>query len=353
MSTMRRLVLEEYGRPLQLRQVERPVPAGTEVLVRVTRCGICHTDLHLRDGHYDLGGGRQWRFADRGLVPPITPGHEIAGEIVAAGPAGGGVGRRGVVYPWIGCGTCAVCGRGSEDLCPTPRFLGMRRPGGYGEYVIVPHERYVLDVGDVDPAQAASLGCAGLTAWSALAKVADSPGWLGIVGAGGIGLAAIALARTLGRDRIVAFEIDARRRAAALEAGAEHAVDPRDAAAVAAIAAGYGEAAAASIDFVGRPETFTLGTDILRRGGRYVIVGLFGGETPLVLPMLALRAISIAGSAVGSFAEMQALVALARAGRLPALPTALRPLEAANASLDDLHAGRVVGRVVLDPESAS
>ena len=103
------------------------------------------------------------------------------------------------------------------------------------------------------------------------------------------------------------------------------------------------------VDFVGRPETFTLGTEGLQRGGRYVIVGLFGGEVPLTLPVLALRAISIAGSAVGSYAEMGELLTLARSGVLPPLPVQLRPLEGADAALDALEAGQVVGRVVLQP----
>ena len=126
-------------------------------------------------------------------------------------------------------------------------------------------------------------------------------------------------------------------------------IDPADAAAVQALPAALGGAAGAMIDFVGRPETFLLGTEGLQRGGRYVIVGLFGGEVPITLPMLALRAISIAGSAVGSYAEMGELVALARRGALPPLPVSLRALAEADDALDDLEAGRVVGRVVLRP----
>lgn len=348
----RRLELAAFGAPLVRRESTLPDPTGTEVIVRVTRCGMCHTDLHLRHGYYELGGGRRWQFADRGLAPPITFGHEIHGEIVAVGPRGEGLGRRGVVFPWIGCGACALCRRGEEHMCAQSRFLGLRHPGGYADHLLLPHGRYVLESDPVAPEQAATLACAGLTAYSALKKVEGSvPGWLGIIGAGGIGLAAISLARTLGHSTIVAFEPNAERRAAALGCGAMHAIDPRDAAAVRALPALLGGAAGAMVDFVGRPETFTLGTDGLQRGGRYVIVGLFGGEATVPLPMLALRAISIAGSAVGSFAEMQEVVALARRGVLPPLPVTVRPIAEADAALDALEAGRVVGRVVLSHES--
>lgn len=353
---MRRLELPAYGAALRWRDADAPRPEGSEVLLRVQRCGICHTDLHLRHGYYELGGGRRWQFADRGVLPPLTLGHEVYGEIVAAGPEAGDpgqtLGRRGVVFPWIGCGDCALCNSGQEHMCPAHRFLGLRMPGGYGSHLLLPHPRYLFDTGALDPSQAAALACAGLTAYSALRKARAEPGlsgWLGVIGAGGIGLTAIALAQVLGLGPVVAFEPDARRRAAALAAGAQLALDPADSSALAALPARLGGAAAAVIDFVGRPETYALGTEALQRGGRYIIVGLFGGEVTLTLPMLALRAISIAGSAVGSLAEMHELVALARSGALPPLPITLRPLAEADAALDDLAAGQVVGRVVLQP----
>lgn len=214
---------------------------------------------------------------------------------------------------------------------------------------MLPHERYLFDTGELDAAQSAALACAGLTAYSALRKVQGVSGWLGVIGAGGIGLTAIALARALGHANVVAFELDERRRTAALAAGAGRAIDPRDSPAMRALPAAMGGAAGAMIDFVGRPETFTLGTEGIQRGGRYIIVGLFGGETMIALPMLALRAISISGSAIGSYSEMAELVKLARRGALPDLPIQLRPLDEADAALDDLEAGRVVGRIVLRP----
>ena len=123
----------EWGKPLEGREAPTPEPEGTEVLVRVTACGVCHSDLHIWDGYFDLGGGQRITLEDRGVHLPFTMGHEIVGEVEAIGPDAEGVeiGDKRVVYPWIGCGECAVCQADDELLCMTPRTLGTRKPGGY------------------------------------------------------------------------------------------------------------------------------------------------------------------------------------------------------------------------------
>ena len=195
----RRATILAHGAPLALHTDALPVLEGTEVLVRVHCCGVCHTDVHLRAGYYDIGEGREWRFNEHGVHPPITPGHEIYGEIIAASPRGEGVRRRGVIYPWIGCGECRTCTSGNEHFCAKHRFVGMRRAGGFADYVILPHARYVLDTGSLEPARAATLACAGLTAYSALKKLGDQRrgGWIGVIGAGGLGLHGIQIAKRI------------------------------------------------------------------------------------------------------------------------------------------------------------
>ena len=139
--------VRECGAPLQLHERPAPVPRGEEVLLRVLASGVCHTDLHLWDGHYDLGGGKKLRMADRGVKLPLTLGHENVGEVVAVGPdaRGAAVGDRRLVYPWIGCGRCATCARGEEHLCTAPQFLGIFRAGGYADHLLVPHPRCLFD----------------------------------------------------------------------------------------------------------------------------------------------------------------------------------------------------------------
>jgi len=145
-----------YGKPLEPSEGETPAPRGEEVLVRVRACGVCHSDLHLWEGSFDLGGGSRLDVS-RGRTLPFTFGHEIAGEVVAVGPEARGAapGDRRVVYPWIGCGDCALCAGGEEHLCPASRALGVGRPGGYADYVLVPSGRYLFDPGEVPDARAA------------------------------------------------------------------------------------------------------------------------------------------------------------------------------------------------------
>ena len=115
------------GQPLQCNEYPTPKPAGTEVLLKVLAAGVCHSDLHLSDGYFDLGGGKRMSLEDRGMKLPVTLGHENVGEVVAVGPQAQGVkvGDRRLAHPWIGCGTCAVCQRGEENLCRAMKSLGV------------------------------------------------------------------------------------------------------------------------------------------------------------------------------------------------------------------------------------
>jgi len=109
----------EHGKPLQKVAFETPKPQGAEVLVRVTRAGVCHSDVHIWDGYFDLGGGKRFYVKERGCVPPFTLGHEPFGVVEALGPKAKGVkiGQKRIVYPWIGCGKCAVCKAGQDNYC--------------------------------------------------------------------------------------------------------------------------------------------------------------------------------------------------------------------------------------------
>ena len=183
--------LEAFGRPLSQVIRDTPQPQGSEVVVRVGSCGVCHSDVHLHDGYFDLGGDAKLDMT-RTVQPPRTLGHEIAGTVVAVGPQATGVqvGDRRVVFPWIGCGSCSLCEACQEHLCNSPRALGVHRDGGFADHVVVPHPRYLLDYGSLAEEQACTYACSGLTAYGALRKVAPlglrDP--LLIIGAGGVGL---------------------------------------------------------------------------------------------------------------------------------------------------------------------
>ena len=243
----------DFCKPLQRVMHDTPKPQGTEVLVRVTRSGVCHSDLHIWDGYFELGGGKRFYVKERGCVPPFTLGHEPLGIVEDFGSSVSRIdkkikrGQKRIVFPWIGCGRCAICKSGQDNYCVSgSRFLGINRPGAYASHVLVPHPKYLVDSSGIDDAFAAALG----------------------IGA-------------------------------------------------------------------------------LRKGGRYVICGLFGGELVHPLPPIAQRAIGIAGSYVGNLQELKEVVALAKRKKLKPAPVSVRPADQVTAILEDLKAGKILGRVVL------
>ena len=343
----------ESGAPLRLMERPTPKPAGTEVLLRVIAAGVCHSDLHIWEGSYDIGGGRRLKLADRGVKLPLTMGHENVGEVVAVGPGATGVkvGDRRLVHPWLGCGECNVCRRGDEQLCRTPSAIGVFRAGGYADHLLVPHPRYLFDIGGIAPERAAPLACSGVTTYGALKKVGpllqEEP--IVIIGAGGLGLMCLALHRAMGGKGAIVVDVDPVKRDAARKAGAQAVVDGAAPDAAKQIIDATKGGAWAIIDLVGATQTVQLALDSLIKGGKLVIVGLFGGDITVPTPSFPLRAISVQGSYVGSLTEMAELLDLVRRKGVPDLPVGTRPLAAVNEALNDLKAGKVVGRLVLTP----
>jgi propanol-preferring alcohol dehydrogenase len=350
---MRSYDVAQCGAPLKLFERPTPRPAGSEVLLRVRAAGICHSDIHIWEGHYDLGGGKTLKLTDRGVSLPLTMGHETVGEVVALGPEAEGVrpGETRLVFPWIGCGGCAVCRRGEEQLCLAPRFLGVFRNGGYADHIMVPHPRYLLDFGTMGAAQAAPYACSGLTAYGALkrlgAMIEEEP--VVVIGAGGLGLMCLNLLKAMGGRGAIVVDTDAKKREAALEAGAIAAIDGAAGDTGAQLKAAAGGAVWLVIDFVGASATAKLAVDSLAKGGKVVFVGLFGGDITLPLPFIPIRAITLQGSYVGSLKEAQEMLGLVARAKLPAIPITTHPLDEADAALQALRAGKVVGRAVLVP----
>ena len=351
----------EHGKPLQKVLNATPKPKGTEVLVRITRSGVCHSDLHIWDGYFDLGGGKRFYVKDRGCVPPFTLGHEPFGVVQALGGGaakamrGLKVGQRRLVYPWIGCGKCAVCKAGQDNYCVSgTRFLGVNRPGGYSTHVLIPHPKYLVDTAGIDDSFAATLACSGLTTYSAITKLPalGAKDWVAVLGCGGLGLVAISIMNAMGIRNIIACDVDEGKLAAAKKLGAKLVLDTRSADSAQRLAALAKGNLAGAMDYVGMPATFMTGYPALRKGGRYIICGLFGGEVTLPLPPIAQRAVGVIGSYVGNLAELKAVVALAKKKKLKPMPVETRAAVEVNRTLEELKAGRILGRVVLDFETA-
>lgn len=349
---MKSYKLADFGAPLKAVEAPTPELKGSEVLLRVKAAGICHSDIHIWEGSYDLGHGKRLSLGDRGIPLPLTMGHETVGEVAAMGPDAEGVkpGDVRLVYPWIGCGQCAVCRAGDEHFCVKPRFLGIYCDGGYADHITVPHARYLIDIDGLDPVVAAPYACSGVTTYGALKKVEAQMrrGPIMIIGAGGLGLMALSLIKAMGGMGAIVVDIDQRKRDAALAAGAIAAIDGAAPDALKRVSAAGG-AIMGVIDLVGSTQTAALGFDCLGRGGKYIIVGLFGGAAPWSLPLIPMKAATIQGSYVGNLAETKELIDLVRTGAVPAIPVERRPMAEASRALEDLRRGALIGRAVLTP----
>jgi propanol-preferring alcohol dehydrogenase len=317
---VRAVVLPAFKAPLELEERPVPQPSDGQVLVRVLACGVCHSDLHVVEGY----------FSSSPL--PLVLGHEIAGELPD--------GRRVLVYtPW-GCGECRFCQATEEMICPDGREAGMFQDGGYAEYVLVPAQRYIYPIGDLDPVTAAPLGCGGLTAYRA---VINARPWLGkgsralVLGAGGLGQFGIQLVRLLTDGSVVAGDPSGAKRERAVELGAEAAADPAE-------LEGPFDAV---LDFVGSEETLRRAAQLVDRKGAVIVIGLFGGRIPFGLGAVPHEA-RFFSSIWGSRDQLAELIALAQREPLEYTVEAL-PLEQAQQAHDRLRAGQARGRLVLVP----
>ena len=350
---MRAWAVIENGADLQELELPTPEPQGTEVLLEVTHCGVCHSDLHIWEGHYDLGGGKQMSLKDRGVVLPLAMGHEIVGRVAKLGPdaAGVAVGDVRIVFPWLGCGQCDRCLAEEDNMCTVAsRSLGVYQNGGYGTHVVAPHPRHLIDPGTLDPAVAATYACSGVTVYSAVRKVLPMPPTepIVLIGAGGLGLNAIEILKALGHKAIVAVDLSAEKLKAATAAGATAVVDASTPGTAERILdACGGRPVMAIIDLVNGTATAAVAFQVLRKGGKLIQVGLFGGEMRLPLPLMAMRALTVQGSYVGNPKELRELVALAQDGGITPLPITPLPQSSANTALHRLRDGKVTGRIVL------
>jgi D-arabinose 1-dehydrogenase-like Zn-dependent alcohol dehydrogenase len=346
---MKSFQVTDFNAPLKEVDQPTPQPSGTQVLIKVKAAGVCHSDLHIWEGGYELGHGRKpLSLKDRGVSLPRTMGHETVGEVIAMGPDAEAVagelkvGDVALVYPWLGCGKCDVCLAGDENMCLKPAALGVYCDGGYADHMTVPHPKYLLNLRGLDPVTAAPYACSGVTTYSALKKVEaafNTP--IVIFGAGGLGLMALSLLKAMGGKGAIVVDIDARKREATVDGGAPDALEQ--------LAQKAGGPIRAVIDLVGNAKTTQLGFDCLTKGGKLVIVGLFGGGATWALPLIPIKAITIQGSYVGNLRETQELLDLVRAKKIAPIPVTTMPLAKANEALVDLQKGKLVGRAVLTP----
>ncbi len=338
--------------PLEVMEIETPKPKDVEVVVKVKSTGVCHSDLHLWEGGYDTGDGFM-KVTDRGVKFPVTPGHEIVGTVSEIGSEvqGISVGDNVLVYPWIGCGICSACRVGNDNICDAPRSLGVFQNGGYAEYVLVPHFKFLAKIDGIDMDAATSLACSGLTAYTAIKKSnANSQHSMVIFGAGGLGLMGVQIARAITNANIICVDIDDAKLTLAKELGADSVVNSKDPEATQKIISlCNGKGADCVIDFVNAPPTVKMGLAVLRKRGNMILVGLFGGSIELSLVTIPLKAITIQGAYTGNYNDMLELIGLAKRGVINPTISKRYSLLDANTALEDLKARKIMGRAVINP----
>lgn len=339
--------------PLVVSEIDTPKPQGDQVLIKVNSVGVCHSDLHLWEGGYDLGDGQFMKVTDRGVKYPVTPGHEIVGTVEDIGGDVSGIskGDKVLVFPWIGCGDCPACVVKNENLCDTPKSMGVFQDGGYSDFAIIPNSKYLAKLDGVDPDAATSLACSGLTAYTAVKKSnQNSPEFIVIVGAGGLGLMGVQIANAITDAKIICVDLDDKKLETAKEMGADFTInskDPETAQKIMSICNGKG--ADSIIDFVNAPPTVKLDFAILRKRGNLVLVGLFGGSIELSLVTIPLKSITIQGAYTGNYNDMVELLDLARKGTINPVISKRYSLDEANTALEDLKARKIIGRAVINP----
>lgn len=339
--------------PLVVSESETPKPSGDQVLVKVTSVGVCHSDLHLWEGGYDLGDGQFMKVTDRGVKYPVIPGHEIVGTVADVGSNVSGVlkGDHVLVFPWIGCGACPACKVGDENLCDAPRSMGVFQDGGYSDYVLISNSKYLAKLDGVDPDSATSLACSGLTAYTAIKKSnQNSPEFLVIVGAGGLGLMGVQIAKAITNAKIICVDLDDRKLEIASKMGADYTVNSKDPLTSQKILSICHDLGADSVvDFVNAPPTVKLDFAILRKRGNLVLVGLFGGSIELSLVTIPLKSLTIQGAYTGNYTDMVELLDLARRKVIDPIISQRYSLDDANTALEDLKARKIIGRAVINP----
>ena len=340
--------------PLEVQELETPKAKGSQVIIEVQSSGVCHSDIHLWDGGYEGTEGQFLKTTDRGVKYPLTPGHEIAGIVESLGEEAQGFTKneKVLVYPWIGEGLCPACRSGEENLCDKPGSLGIYTDGGYAEYVLVPSYKYLLKLNDeMDTDAASTLSCSALTAYGAVKNANLKPyDNVVIVGAGGLGLMAIQLAKAITGSKIISMDLDDEKLKAAKRNGADISINSKKEDPIKSVMEITDKMGAdAVIDFVNASKTVESDMQFLRRRAKLVLVGLFGGELKLSLVSMPTRAYKLIGSYTGTLSDMTELVSLAERGVIRPLVSNRFNLNQATEALTILKEGKIVGRGVINP----
>ncbi|CAI1560525.1 Alcohol dehydrogenase 1 [Serratia quinivorans] len=314
----------------------RPLKYG-EATLKMECCGVCHTDLHVKNG-------------DFGEVPGITLGHEGVGVVTAVGEGVTSLkvgDRASVAWFYQGCGHCEYCVNGNETLCRSVKNAGFSVDGGMAEECIVVAD-YAVKVPDgLDSFAASSITCAGVTTYKAV-KISDiKPGqWIAIYGLGGLGNLALQYAKNVFNAKVIAIDVNQGQLDFAKEIGADLVINSKTENAEEIIQQQVGGAHAAVVTAVAR-SAFNSAVNAVRAGGKVVAVGLPPESMDLSIPRLVLDGIQVVGSLVGTREDLKEAFQFAAEGKVTPKVTK-RPLRDINAIFEEMKSGTIRGRMVID-----
>jgi propanol-preferring alcohol dehydrogenase len=336
---MHAAVVEQFGKPLVLREVAVPAAGPGQIIVKTEACGVCHTDVHASRGDWPLKP-----------TLPFIPGHEGIGLVTAVG-AGVTTVKEGdrVGVPWLysACGHCEYCLSAWETVCEKAEFGGYTKNGGFAEYILA-DAGYVAHIpAGLTARDAAPIICAGITTYKGIKETEAKPGeWIAISGAGGLGHLAIQYAKVMGLH-VCAIDIDDGKLAHAKRVGADVVVDAKTSDPAAAVKKATNGGAHGVLITAPSLIAFKQGIGMTRKRGTCVLVGLPPGEFPVPLFDVVANCITIRGSFVGTRKDMAEALSFAAEGKVKA-DTEMRPLSSINEIFLRLQNGEVPARVVLD-----
>ena len=338
---MRAAVLHEFRHPLVVQEVNPPKAEADEVLIEVEACGVCHSDLHVRDG--------DWPQLARIVKKPLILGHEICGRVVerGAGVQDLKVGDR-VGVPWLhwSCGDCEFCREGNENLCARQKITGVTVDGGYAEFAKAPGSHAMKIPERLASIEAAPLFCAGVTVYRALKQARISRGQrLAVFGIGGLGHIGVQIGKALGAE-VIAVDVSEEKLRLAQSLGAARTFH----AASADVAKGLRDIGGVHAALVtsATKAAYDAAFHCVRASGTLLVVGLPSENISFPPILMAAREIRLQASAVGTRKDLRETLALAAEKKIRC-EVSSRPLARVNEVMEDLRGGRINGRVVITP----
>jgi len=337
---MKAMICKEFGQSLELVEIEKPRIKPNEILLKVGACGLCQTDLKIIDG----------KIPPEFVKLPVVPGHEVVGEVVSLGENVSDVkiGDVGAVFLCIFCRECQYCLEGRQNLCLNLHRVGFDLQGGMAEYIKIPAHAFCPFQKGLPMEKMAIIADAIGTPYHAITRFAEVKAGdnVLIVGAGGLGLHAVQIAKLYGA-KVFVVDLDPKALTLAKKLGADETFEPaRTPEAIRDLTSGMGVDVV--IEIVGSPETLSWSLPTLKRGGKLIIVGYIPGQSVALDVMdMHFHEWQVIGSRFVTKPELMKVIKLIEEGKIEPVVTETFPFEQANDALKALRSKTMLGRTVL------